>query len=769
MKRSIFLLAAAACLSVSTGADGQILRALASGQNQNTETGTGREGTAGRTSEVRKAYAANAADGQADAATVMIAQWLEKNPSISYDGAMGAYTRRLVNASSLPLSIDELPAYTRVRSIQIDGTGLYSYDYFACRFFREGNLMRFRKQKGSQLKAGELSQVNERLISFDGCWFINGDKELYDDAHREKGCVTKVSRHKIILTIPREEGAFEILEFSKDDGPAAFTIEDEKGYLYSFTYDDEGNEELVLETGGDYDGDIIVPGSLEVDGIPVPVTTIRRGAMWKKEGAGNIGAITSVSLPPSVSLVGGDAFRGNHSLRSVSYGTMTRIENRAFFDCPQLELKPQNPVFAFTDPRASTASLEGAVVPCEEVNPALEGFHWAFFKQNHNSVDFERWKSQDLKNAMECFCFDLNLVKGMSYKFRNRKLNESLFKGYMKDSGHYMMLADNAFVATHDFPAFSRWIWGENEKSMPSAFAAQMGAKYGREVRRCCEVGRMTLTKDQLAITEFKVKNGQACFALSWVKDGKEVCSYTETTEAEGDYSVWNVDDDGLWGIPHLLTVAYDENGEVELFLTHGAPESVTFMHLKQNGTALEAVQKKSIYVYVDAPVPQIQAKKENVLSAWTGAGSPERFALFDIDEDGVQELFLCDSEGGRMEAYTVKDGKLEQIGAATPRMRVWFEVSKGYLYTVSSQPGESEMQSLRLENSRELVKYLKFFDPETQNVKSSYVVDTLGFSKEEDYRNIAEHFEHERTSVYELFQDRWYNLDWEFQYFGLW
>lgn len=375
-------------------------------------------------------------------------------------------------------------------------------------------------------------------------------------------------------------------------------IEDANGYLYSIILDEEGNKGLALEPGGDYDGDIVVPSTLEVDGATLFVTTIRKGAMWKKDGADNIGVITSVKLPHSVWLVGADAFRGNQSLREVSYGPMTRIENRAFFGCPLLELNHKPPIFAYTDPQTETSLLTEVVMPCEQSGGEPEGYHWAFFKQNHSTVDFGDWMNKEDETTFPCYCSDLSKVKGATYRFRNSKLVEDLFRGYLKSSGHYLMLADNDYVATRDFPLFSRWVWGEDEKSMPPAFADGVGKKFGREVASCYEVGKVSRTKDQLAITEFKPKEGQACFALSWVEDGEEVCSYSETTQVEEETGVWNVDDDGGWGIPHILTIAYDEEGNVELFLIHPAPESLTFMHLRQNGQALELVRRESLYVY---------------------------------------------------------------------------------------------------------------------------------------------------------------------------
>lgn len=532
-----------------------------------------------------------------DATIQKIIAWMDANPGIRTDDGDGRYLSRLVSLEPKPITLDELTDFTRVRSIQTGSNYLIAYDYFSCSFYWEGDQLCFRKTKGSQRKAGLLYQEDDLHVRFDGWWFYNGDEELNDDEHHETGIITKLSEYKAIMAIDNGDGTFEVLEFAKADGPTDLTIEDKNGYLYSFVADEYGSESLALEPGGRYDGDVVVPIFLDIDGTPYYVNTIRRGAMWKKPGATNIGTITSVTLPEYVQIVGGDAFRGNHSLKKVTYGSETRIENRAFFDCPELELDPQLPAFAYTDPGMDTGALDGFIVPMEKQEDAAEGYHWAFFKQNHNAVIFDEWKNMDSDTAMACFSNSLDDVKGATYSFRNLSLVSELFRGYLDDAGHLMIVADNDYVATHDFPAFSRWIWGEAEKDMPADFVDEMELKYGREVASCYEVGKVTSTKDQLAITEFRIKDKEACFVLSWVKDGVEVCSYMETAPAVEENSVWNVDDEGNWGIPNILTVAYDENGNVDLFLSHQAPECITYMHLRQNGSKFDLLQDRSLYV----------------------------------------------------------------------------------------------------------------------------------------------------------------------------
>lgn len=521
--------------------------------------------------------------------------------SFNTSSADEQYVTRLLTTKAQPVTLAELCEYNRVRSIQMSEYGVSPFEYLPCTFYFEGSQLCFRITGGPQRKAGLLSQSKDDEITFNGWRFFGGDEEVNDEKHKDSGKIYKLSSNKIIMMMDADSP--EILEFTRPDAPTGLTIEDSKGYVYSFYYEAGASESLAVDAGGRYSGDVVIPEALQVDDELMPVTTVRRGAMWKKDGADNIGEITSVSLPSSVQLIGGDAFRGNGSLKEFSCDKRARVENRAFFDCPELKLNPVLPSLAYTDPRQETKLLEGVILPLEQADGGQDGYTWAFFKERHTSLGFGRWLGQDDENAMACWCSDVNRVKGAEFKFLNTALVEDLFRGYTKNYGHDVVLADNYYVGSHDFPAFSRWIFGERKKSMPSAFAEAQAAKYGRTVAYCCEAGKVNSTGDQLCITEFKPKDKEARIVLSWVRDGQEVCSYTKTTELDEEgqeYSVWNVDDEGSYGIPHILTVAYDEDGNVDLFLMHSAPESRTFLHLRQNGDILEAVQEYSLYVMYD-------------------------------------------------------------------------------------------------------------------------------------------------------------------------
>lgn len=391
-------------------------------------------------------------------------------------------------------------------------------------------------------------------------------------------------------------------------------VKDNNGYLYQIMSDGT----LGVAPGGDYSGDITIPAKVNYDGKTYVVTTVRRGAMWKKDGAANIGIIKSVTLPSSVTLVGTDAFRGNSSLSSVKYSANTRIEVRSFWGCPALSYEKIEPSYAYTEthfvydreaiPESEFYKYYGTYyLPEYEKSQSSQKYTWAFFKYNHAGITFIDWMNFDKEDAIDCWCPNPKCIRGCTYNLKNWDNIPSMFKGYIDGNSVNVLLADNGYVATHEFPMYSRYTFGEAEKSAPQAFIMAMEKKHGRKVKYSYEVAKLLYTSnEQLLITEFKVKGREAKYVLSWMKDGSEICTYSDTAElADGqpeDESVWNVDDDGDYGIPQVVSIARDEKGNVELFLCHNSPEGMNYSHLVQKGNKFESVSSTDVYRRMECP-----------------------------------------------------------------------------------------------------------------------------------------------------------------------
>ena len=93
-----------------------------------------------------------------------------------------------------------------------------------------------------------------------------------------------------------------------------------------------------------------------------------------------------------------------------------------------------------------------------------------------------------------------------------------------------------------------------------------------------------------------------SALALAAQENGVPVAVGSLEREFEGDgtYSVWNVDDEGLYGIPNLVSIAIDPEGGVNLFLTKDSPESVTCFILHQEGDRLRYIDAGQWYRFVD-------------------------------------------------------------------------------------------------------------------------------------------------------------------------
>lgn len=124
--------------------------------------------------------------------------------------------RRLLTGKPLTVSPGELKAYRRVRSIQVNNMGIFSYPYFACRFREKGGKLFFEKTSGSQRKSGYVYENTPTAMVFLGGWSVNNDPQTtYDIENSEAGIIYKIGAGKIIMLFVRPNQTFEIYELKK--------------------------------------------------------------------------------------------------------------------------------------------------------------------------------------------------------------------------------------------------------------------------------------------------------------------------------------------------------------------------------------------------------------------------------------------------------------------------------------------------------------------------------------------------------------------------
>jgi len=115
----------------------------------------------------------------------------------------------------LPISSNELLDFKKVKSTQGGEDGIFSYDYFACKFVIKNNKIFFNKTSGSQRKSGYLYKKDEQSFVFLGGTSYNDDPlSNYNSDSRTAGILFKVSPKKLIM-IFTDDQSYEILEIIK--------------------------------------------------------------------------------------------------------------------------------------------------------------------------------------------------------------------------------------------------------------------------------------------------------------------------------------------------------------------------------------------------------------------------------------------------------------------------------------------------------------------------------------------------------------------------
>ena len=143
--------------------------------------------------------------------------FLEHLPSDAYGLNEKAMVKKLLTSKNLIITNQELLAYKRVRSIQVNDMGIFSYPYFACRFKRKDGKLFFEKISGSQRKSGYVYDNKPDSKVFLGGWSVNDEPQTtYDSDHSEPGMIYKTGINKIIMVfLAPDEQSFEIYELTK--------------------------------------------------------------------------------------------------------------------------------------------------------------------------------------------------------------------------------------------------------------------------------------------------------------------------------------------------------------------------------------------------------------------------------------------------------------------------------------------------------------------------------------------------------------------------
>ena len=347
-------------------------------------------------------------------------------------------------------------------------------------------------------------------------------------------------------------------------------VADVNGFLYKYVAE---ATELELCEGGFYSGLVRLPDAVDLRGETLPVAGIAA-----------------------------DAFRGNKAVTDVIFDQETQYARPAAFYGSGIRYawnyRGSLPAYAYPDDNFYTFVRPN--VP-EDHDFALD--RWLLFKQNYDFLHFVKDRSRDEDALWGYSPWRAEQMQGAYYELRVLDIvRKQMFRGY-EPHEVVALVADSWFVAQHRFPAFSRWKYPEKEQSMGAAFEKQMADRYGRKVKKSRYIGNLREEDGRLGICEFEIKDGEAMVVIAWTVGGQVKATWVKTTEVDPEYgeqSVWNVDDDGDYGIPQLLCVAFDPRDNVILWLNHPAPESMNLFGLRQQGDQLVLFGEDQWYVRVD-------------------------------------------------------------------------------------------------------------------------------------------------------------------------
>ena len=193
------------------------------------------------------------------------------------------------------------------------------------------------------------------------------------------------------------------------------------------------------------------------------------------------------------------------------------------------------------------------------------------------------------KAARNNYIFFKQNAAGVGYDDKIYTRDASLFPTMFRGYERYEIVAlatDENYMDTHYFPAYRRWKDPETKELMSDEFNALMETTFGHPVLYSQRVAMIKESGTSLILVEFKIEDRRAGYAYVWYGEGDVMATFQEYTMLQEDVdendpqSVWNIDDDGTYGAPGVIGLTVDaKDYTVDLYLTHHAPESCTFLH----------------------------------------------------------------------------------------------------------------------------------------------------------------------------------------------
>lgn len=349
------------------------------------------------------------------------------------------------------------------------------------------------------------------------------------------------------------------------------TFTDEKGYLYKMK--------------GEY-GCELIRGGFYTDKVTLPEKVFN----WFGEEVEVYG-------------IAENCFADSYDVTGVTFANDRQYAGPGAYVGTQIPYDYQElpkPYFAYPN-----AALDTFVVPAgPETSTPESSQQWVVFKQNAALgilvADTHADEDKDLGRAD----FDFDNNQGFFFTMQDAELvKDIMFRGY--DAYEIeTLVAPSEYVAHHRFPSFSRWKFPETEREAKSYVIDEVLARYpGHKVMysRWIASIRQGAGQGEFSMVEFEHQDGRAMVVYVWEDSAGELSMgdlQVDLSEESDEYGVWNVDDEGTYGIPDVVTIALDSQEHVTIFVAKNSPESVERYAWHQVENRLEYEEYGSWYRY---------------------------------------------------------------------------------------------------------------------------------------------------------------------------
>ena len=253
------------------------------------------------------------------------------------------------------------------------------------------------------------------------------------------------------------------------------------------------------------------------------------------------------------------------------------------------------------------------------------------------------------------------------------------------DYGELFVILHKDYLNTH---RMVKTEYTSGERPMPASVIRQMEQKYGMKAARSMQVGKIAGRYIQGFIQfagEYKNAPVDAnhdykkALALEVLIDGSKVYTIEKLGYYDDGYCTWNADDGGEY-CPTAICAAFEGPDGLDLCYEHGAPESRTVgMYHLRNGQFTE--QNYAVYhAMVDEQTP-LWKKDIATLQKLYDEENPEcegkfkltKYRWIDIDDDGIEELWMRDKDDVHGALFCQYDGTFHLICSESDKQQFYF------------------------------------------------------------------------------------------------